>query len=320
MAYSSGVFSRLYNWVTDRDGGVKIQASRMDAEMDGFATGLSTCVLKDGTQTITANIPMSSFKFTGLAAGSTAGDSVRYEQVFGGSAAASFLDTTTFVDTGDDTKKVRLDAGGITTATTRVLTAPDFDGTIATTGGTETLTNKSLSDSTTSFVDNSDNTKALQFQCSGITTSTTRTVTWPDQDGTVLLTTGGQTLSGAINFADNTLQRPKLIDYGETVNALGDLGGGTDNIDLESGNVVTATVSTSTQTFTFSNPPASGTCGSFTLILTNGGSQTVNWPASVDWAGGNAPNLTASGVDVLMFFTTDGGTTWYGFSAGLDMQ
>ena len=48
--------------------------------MNDFATGLSTCVLKDGSQTITANIPMSSFKFTGLGAGSAAGDSFRWEQ------------------------------------------------------------------------------------------------------------------------------------------------------------------------------------------------------------------------------------------------
>jgi hypothetical protein len=81
MAFSAGVFSRLYSWVTDRDAGVKIRADKMDAEMDGMATGLSTAVLKDGSQTITANIPMSTFKFTGLGAGSTNGDSVRYEQI-----------------------------------------------------------------------------------------------------------------------------------------------------------------------------------------------------------------------------------------------
>tara|TARA_Y100000310_G_scaffold255681_1_gene263199 strand:+ start:444 stop:944 length:501 start_codon:yes stop_codon:yes gene_type:complete len=114
--------------------------------------------------------------------------------------------------------------------------------------------------------------------------------------------------------------KPEIKDYSETVSALGDLGGGTDDIDLKLGNVVTATVSTSTETFTFSNPPASGKAGSFTLILTNGGSQTVNWPGSVDWAGGTAPTLTASGVDVLTFITTDGGTTWLGFAAGLDVQ
>ena len=91
-------------------------------------------------------------------------------------------------------------------------------------------------------------------------------------------------------------------------------------IDLELGNVVTGTVDTSTTTFTFSNPVATGRAHSFSMILTNGGSQTVNWPASVDWAGGTSPTLTAAGVDILTFLTVDGGTTWYGFAAGLDMQ
>ena len=108
--------------------------------------------------------------------------------------------------------------------------------------------------------------------------------------------------------------------YSENVNAIGSTGGGTQDIDLHLDNVVSATVDTSANTFTFSNPPASGKSGSFTLILTNGGSQTVNWPASVDWAGGTAPTLTTAGVDVLTFTTIDGGTTWYGFAAGLDMQ
>jgi len=57
MAYSSGTFSRLYDWTTDRDAGVKIRADRMDAEFDGIATALTTAVLKDGTQTTTATVP-----------------------------------------------------------------------------------------------------------------------------------------------------------------------------------------------------------------------------------------------------------------------
>jgi len=122
-----------------------------------------------------------------------------------------------------------------------------------------------------------------------------------------------------IGIADNTVERPLFKDYGETVNAIGSTGGGTQDIDLESGNVVTATVDTSANTFTFSNPPATGKCGSFTLILTNGGSQTVNWPGAVDWAGGSAPTLTTAGIDVITFTTIDAGTIWYGFAAGLDM-
>ena len=112
----------------------------------------------------------------------------------------------------------------------------------------------------------------------------------------------------------------EIAVYSEDVNAIGSTGGGTQDIDLTLGNVVTATVDTSANTFTFSNPPASGKAGSFTLILTNGGSQTVNFPASVDWAGGTAPTLTTSGVDVLTFTTVDGGTIYYGFAAGLDMK
>jgi len=127
------------------------------------------------------------------------------------------------------------------------------------------------------------------------------------------------TAGGVVNHADYVVQRPNFKDYAETLNAIGDTGGGSDTIDIESGNVVSATVSTAEQTFVFSNPSATGKSCSFTLLLTNGGSQTVNWPASVDWAGSSAPSLTSSGVDALTFTTIDEGTIWYGFAAGLDM-
>ena len=127
-------------------------------------------------------------------------------------------------------------------------------------------------------------------------------------------------LGGYINFQDEQAIRPEIKDYAETVNAIGGTGGGTQDIDVTAGNVVTATVDTSTNTFTFSNPSATGKACSFTLILTNGGSQTVNWPSSVDWADGSAPSLTSSGVDILTFTTVDAGTIWYGFAAGTDMK
>lgn len=68
MAYNgSGTFSRLYNWVTDRNNGIKILSDRMDAEFDGIATGLSNAICKDGQTTITASIPFNNKKITGLA-------------------------------------------------------------------------------------------------------------------------------------------------------------------------------------------------------------------------------------------------------------
>jgi len=123
-----------------------------------------------------------------------------------------------------------------------------------------------------------------------------------------------------ITMGDNLIETPEFIDYAETVNAIGGTGGGTQALDIALGNVQTATVDTSTNTFTFDNPSISGKSCSFTLILTNGASQTVVWPTSVDWAGGTAPTLTASGIDILTFMTIDGGTIWYGFLAGADMS
>ena len=127
-------------------------------------------------------------------------------------------------------------------------------------------------------------------------------------------------IDAEVAFGDQLATKPEMKDYSETVNAIGTTGGGTQDIDITLGNVVTATVDTSANTFTFSNPSATGKSCSFTLILTNGGSQTVNWPAAVDFAGGTAPALTAAGVDVLAFMTVDAGTRWYGFAGGLAMS
>ena len=115
-----------------------------------------------------------------------------------------------------------------------------------------------------------------------------------------------ETRSASSNFADNVLQRPVLKDYAETKVAMA-----AHAVDLELGNVFTYTLSGG-QTVTFTNPPASGTAGSFTMIVTNGGSATLTWPSSVDWPAATAPTLTTSGVDVLFFTTIDGGTIWYG--------
>lgn len=59
-----------------------ISASVFNAFTADVATGLSTCMTKDGQTTVTANIPMAGFKFTGLGAGSAVGNSLRYEQLF----------------------------------------------------------------------------------------------------------------------------------------------------------------------------------------------------------------------------------------------
>lgn len=79
MPFSSGTFS-LYSPGNPVVTGTTISSTWANNTLTDIATGLSTAVLKDGTQTITANIPMNSFKITGLAAGTTNGDAVRYQQ------------------------------------------------------------------------------------------------------------------------------------------------------------------------------------------------------------------------------------------------
>lgn len=95
--------------------------------------------------------------------------------------------------------------------------------------------------------------------------------------------------------------------YTSSVSAVGAL-----DIDLSASNYFTKTIN-GNSTFTFSNPPASGTVGSFTLELTYT-SGTITWPGSVYWngTGQTAPTITAGKVQLFVFSTRDGGTTYRG--------
>ena len=61
--------------------GTVISSTAFNALTADLATGLSTCITKDGQTTVTANIPMANYKFTGLGAGSAAADSANLSQV-----------------------------------------------------------------------------------------------------------------------------------------------------------------------------------------------------------------------------------------------
>ena len=145
---------------------------------------------------------------------------------------------------------------------------------------------------------------------------------YTDGAGTVIIpanpTLTGVTLAGEAACADNLVTRATLKDYAVEGSAIGNTGA-TRTFDLSVANFFSATLDQNC-TFTFSNPPASGDFGVFVLELTNGGAYVITYPASVDFVGGTAPTLTASGVDQLVFTTRDGGTTYFGFVAGLDIK
>jgi hypothetical protein len=103
----------------------------------------------------------------------------------------------------------------------------------------------------------------------------------------------------------------------EKVNVLGNCTGNK-TLDLSLGNVVSATL-TGSGTWTITNPAAAGLCSTVTIWLTNGGAFTITWAVPPMWAGGIAPTLTASGLDILTLETIDGGTTWSA-SVALDVK
>jgi hypothetical protein len=69
-------------------------------------------------------------------------------------------------------------------------------------GGTVTLA--AVTDSIFSVVDDGDTSKVGKFQISGVTTGTTRTLTWPNYDGSIA------TLAGAETFTNKTLTSPTI--------------------------------------------------------------------------------------------------------------
>lgn len=81
-------------------------------------------------------------------------------------------------------------------------------------------------------------------------------------------------------------------------------------IDLNDGNYFTKTIN-GNSTFTFANPPAANTVGSFVLELTHT-SGTVAWPSEVKFPADTAPTLTTGKTHLFLFVTDDGGSRYRG--------
>ena len=144
-------------------------------------------------------------------------------------------------------------------------------------------------------------------------TTLTRAVEDSSSGGTAITLTGSAVVFVTAVAADfGVVPDPLLrVNYHETVGTIT-----TGTINLSTGNVFSDAPAANV-TYVFSNPPASGTAYGFTLKVTPSATVTVTWPASVDWSGGTAPDAPASGeTDVFVFYTQDGGTTYYGVQSG----
>ncbi len=132
--------------------------------------------------------------------------------------------------------------------------------------------------------------------------------------------TGGAVTGQVTATAGGDITGEFIADsYNETYAAVTSSSNAT-TVNCHNGNAFSHTLTENT-TFTFSNPPSSGVAFSFSIEIIQDGSASgysVTWPGTVDWPAATAPTLTAtaSAKDVFVFYTRDGGTNWYGFTAG----
>jgi hypothetical protein len=126
-----------------------------------------------------------------------------------------------------------------------------------------------------------------------------------------------------VDLENARLEQAVLKRYHETVVTVD--ASATTTLDISSGNVFDLAHDIDITTLNVTNPAATGTLTSITIIRTkdnNGTTRLITWPAAFKWAGDTEPTLTqtANAVDVITAFTKDGGTTWFAFAAGLNMS
>jgi len=148
----------------------------------------------------------------------------------GGGGGPTFEDDVFRIqDNGDVTKQLAFEVSGVTTATTRILSAPDYDGTIATLDGSETFTNKTL---TSPVISSISNTGTLTLPTSTDTlvgrdttdTLTNKTLTSPvirsiSNSGTVTIPSGTDTLvtlTATQTLTNKTLTAPVISSISNT--------------------------------------------------------------------------------------------------------
>jgi hypothetical protein len=140
--------------------------------------------------------------------------------------------------------------------------------------------------------------------------------------GSTFSVTGAATFSNTVAVTGNTsfangVTIPSLTvtrGLSQVVKVIGSVTTST-NINLDDANIFDITLGANNITFTFTNPPISGFAAGATIILRQDGTGTrfATFTNAV-YTDGIPPVLTtnANAIDMLSFFTTDGGTSYFG--------
>ena len=259
------------------------------------------------------------FQGTDTYVGRTTTDTLTNKTI-GTSNTVSLLDANfTLNDNSDDTKKLQFQLSGITTGTTRTLTAPDVSTTIVGTDATQTLSSKTLTTPRivdTGHIDDASGNEYVLFRSTASATTQIEVTNMTTGTTGPLIQSGGETnvdlrLAGAGTGAVHVTTG----SYGDLT--VGTASAGTATFNLATSNVHQLTLTTTT-TIALSNPHA-GQIFTIRLVQDTVGSRTVTWFGTTKWAGGSAPTLTTGSTkaDTFVFLVTGvAASTYDGYIVG----